>query len=461
MNQALSNVFFGNTFDYVMANYLSIKDIYRLSLVSSAFYKKINRDYMTIHMQRRIEAKLKEIFNSEYGIFIKKMHEARAVISGSFILQCILNEKWENSDIDIYVEYTEDDKYLKILHEYLSTKTTQIEDGYYAEKDIHKTTNYFFDNDYKIQIVQFYTDIRCDNCMMNRKFTDGIKRYKCSNEVPCEGKKQTIWEHIKYTGFDICKNMAYFNDKLSLKLRTTNYREIINKCTTFTILDLEDFFYRIKKYSQRGFFFKPRYNKLVCLEYLLFKKIPFSNRMCIIKCDNIDKKKKILHEERKLVACNLDCSFGLLFRNIRHIHAYDWNTGKYNIYIYSTNHVFDKLLQNPNEETMELIKKMKNLDEYAQKRNDFAKAHGVPEISIYNKKNLKYEIQYGLPYKPLHDPVPKPASNPKPISNPKTTSEPIDNKFMSGEEYRKLHANKKKPEKKKDGWIVVGGKKKK
>ena len=52
------------------------------------------------------------IFGDHYDVFVKIMIDNGAFISGSFIIQCILNEDWsvlnEKTDIDIYVPFEGD-----------------------------------------------------------------------------------------------------------------------------------------------------------------------------------------------------------------------------------------------------------------------------------------------------------------------------------------------------------------
>ena len=48
-----------------------------------------------------VEERMGKIFGDGITIFKNLLSSTHAVITGSFILQCILNEKWKNSDIDI------------------------------------------------------------------------------------------------------------------------------------------------------------------------------------------------------------------------------------------------------------------------------------------------------------------------------------------------------------------------
>lgn len=406
----------GNTFDYVIAPYLNIKDIYNMSLVSGTLYKRMDEKYIMKHIQKRIVYGLQQIFGDNYYTFAKKLYESKAVISGSFILQCILNEKWTNSDIDIYVayngpydQYVEDKKIvLSSVEEYLKTKTSYSAEGYYRTLyDVRRTINYFYNknimitqdllwddssiNATTIQVVEIYTNLQCPNCMKGMKcikYNDVLERPSF-----CKPRKQTLWNHVQNTGFDICKNMVYFDKNLNLQLDIKNYRQIINKKTTFSVLDIDDFYFRIEKYSKRGFLFKPKFNKLIYLEYLFFKKTP---------CQIQKTYDKDTHKFKR--RCRGNCPVQLLFRNVRHAHRceYDETSGRYVNYIViePNNKMFDKLLLNGDEESYKLIEKCDTLDKYAKIRNNLAVQNNKEPISIFNSKNLKYDIQYGLPADP-------------------------------------------------------------
>jgi len=367
----------GYIFDNIIANYLDIKDIYNLSLVNRSLYHKINENYILTHIKTRIINNLKNIFEDDYNSFVLAINRAKAIISGSFIIQSILNEKWHESDIDIYVEYDKNNKYAGILEEFLGSKTNDYVDGYYHRfDDIHSTRNYYFKKNYTIQLVKIYTTINCcRNCMQN---------LTCINDIKCTGKKsQTLWDHVNNTGFEACKNMIYFNDDLNLEAKLKEYKQIINKCTVFTILDTEDFLFRINKYSRRGFFFKPKYNKLLCLEYLWRKLY----NLQIKKTNNL-----------KHSCISAQCLLKLFYRNINHYHHHDNGY----IYIHQNNNILDKLFFPSDLATKQLILKCINLDAYAAIRNKLAEDNNAPKINIYNTKNLKYDMQYGLPIIPYN-----------------------------------------------------------
>lgn len=75
-----------------------------------------------------VENRLSEIFGQKNFVEIQTaLQKSRAVISGSFIAQCILGEYWEGSDIDIYVSIPED---IPTVAPFDLTPTPCIDTGY-------------------------------------------------------------------------------------------------------------------------------------------------------------------------------------------------------------------------------------------------------------------------------------------------------------------------------------------
>ena len=74
------DVFGGNAFDHVISNYLDIKDIYNLSLTCNYLYNRFKKQYVEMHIKRRIEYHLKQIFKESYNVFIEHMIASRSVI---------------------------------------------------------------------------------------------------------------------------------------------------------------------------------------------------------------------------------------------------------------------------------------------------------------------------------------------------------------------------------------------
>jgi hypothetical protein len=76
-------------------------ELYRLKLTCHAFYQAITFNVFNTSIIKQIDKKLKQSLHDVYS-FKQLLQQTQAYISGSFIIQCILNENYD-SDIDIYV----------------------------------------------------------------------------------------------------------------------------------------------------------------------------------------------------------------------------------------------------------------------------------------------------------------------------------------------------------------------
>jgi len=82
------------------------KDLYNLMLTCKYYIKNsLKNDFKSIIINE-INRRLRLIFKDDFDEFKKAMQESNAVIVGSFITQCILDERWEYSDISICVPIT-------------------------------------------------------------------------------------------------------------------------------------------------------------------------------------------------------------------------------------------------------------------------------------------------------------------------------------------------------------------
>jgi hypothetical protein len=99
MNRILTDdAFYGH-----IMNRLSTKDLINLDI---AMLQKVTSNYEKKQpLIKKIISRLKKIFGPDYDGFIRALQLSGAAISGSFIIQCILDVEWSGSDIDIYVKY--------------------------------------------------------------------------------------------------------------------------------------------------------------------------------------------------------------------------------------------------------------------------------------------------------------------------------------------------------------------
>lgn len=430
MNNTLFNsVIIGNIFDNIILKKITLKDAYKLSLVNLALYKRMNEEYFIRIMKNRIETRLREILGVNFRPFIIKMNKVRAVLSGSFLHQCILEESYENTDIDIYTENLKKDEELNNFIKTFSAYSDSDDYGMYdkAFSCLRNITDHNIDNNNVLSEIEmnFIQDI--DETKYDYVKPKEIRDLKQKIKKECTkiqvvsiktSKEYNLWNHVKNTGFDVCRNMAYYDNDLNLQLRLFNIREIMFKRSTFMIQNITDFYYRIEKYSKRGFTFKPKYNKLLYLEYIYFK---FAH-IHILKT-NFDEK---IFNKLNGKGCGINCPIKLLFNDTRHYHTvsdkdpYDYgsgekittveNDGTFNRILPQLMHGF-KMYYDKDKDRIkfsdfekddpmsrrnlrEAVAHCNDLDEYAKIRNNFAKY----PINVYSRtKEYKYDISFGKP----------------------------------------------------------------
>jgi hypothetical protein len=99
---SVDSVLFGDPFTHIFNN-LCVKDLYELYLTTPKYKSLFTPQTINQVLINKINDRLKYIFQDQYDNFKLALKTDKAVISGSFIIQCILGETWSNSDIDIYV----------------------------------------------------------------------------------------------------------------------------------------------------------------------------------------------------------------------------------------------------------------------------------------------------------------------------------------------------------------------
>lgn len=99
-------VLYGDPFIYCITTFLNINDFYNLYIVNKKYHMLINKQKIISRIIiKNINNRFKEIFKDnmnyfdEFKAFLKK---GKCVITGSFILECILEQNYSNT-IDIYV----------------------------------------------------------------------------------------------------------------------------------------------------------------------------------------------------------------------------------------------------------------------------------------------------------------------------------------------------------------------
>lgn len=115
---------------------LRIKDIINLRQVDRQYKDEITKEDINRYICNKITKRLAEIFDDKWPGFKKELERSGAVISGSFIIQSILDEYWaedSKQDIDIYVSLPDD----QINIEYVNNVTTKIESWFFENKFVY------------------------------------------------------------------------------------------------------------------------------------------------------------------------------------------------------------------------------------------------------------------------------------------------------------------------------------
>ena len=103
MNDMLTTLLCSDKSNY-FTDFLTIRDCYVLSWTNTAY-----NDFFQALMQTKIDTLLQTTFRKYLGdkteTFVSLLHKSGAVLSGSFVLQTVLQETWDlkPSDIDIFV----------------------------------------------------------------------------------------------------------------------------------------------------------------------------------------------------------------------------------------------------------------------------------------------------------------------------------------------------------------------
>jgi len=223
--------------------YLPFK--HQLEIYDSSLYDE------KLLVMNRLKQKFKNT-NIDVEKFIECLIQDKAVISGSFILQCVYDVEWIPSDIDIYYAYTEDNikmclDYDKNIECYPSCKTVQkylIDKGWssfgdpttleYAEdclisKKLSSNRKIYLQEE---KICGHFSCIRKDICnghplsiVDKFDYCDNIQMCKFSNCCLCEYKKNSKFKNFcencdRFTIDLVCVNQNSFgtilNDKIDL-----------------------------------------------------------------------------------------------------------------------------------------------------------------------------------------------------------------------------------------------------
>jgi hypothetical protein len=471
LNDTTHQVLLGNVFDHIISKYLTPKDILHLGFADTLLRSKLNLLYIHSQIKKRVFERLRIIFREDYKEFINTMIKTNAIISGSFIIQCVLNEYWDNSDIDIYV-----------------SNNNTLQKGKWNWNDAGGASNHFnsVSSGNSLVLHRLFSNISKNTYLSDYKtfgnHIEAIVNYELYNDSKIQvinvntSDDYTLRDHNRNTGFDICKNILRFNKDKSMFLEFKNLKDIIYRRSLFSILEIDDFYYRIEKYSKRGFYFKPKFNKTLYLEYIMLHFNGYHSLQTNFREDTyhkLTKKQKSFQEEIHLSPdyingkyygdlppynCGVNCPVKLLFRDARHYHSV-WDDPNGNwigykvITVENIDGRFDKIIPqlkkcDYDRGMMRICYGCKNSDEWVKLRTakvmtelDDSEKEFIPWLSRKYAKDpgsYKYDVQYGLP------------------CNPRIT---LDEKKALKKEKKKEKNTQMSRQEKKTGWTQVSRRK--
>lgn len=208
-----------------LLNYFAAIDLYHLKLTSKYFRQIITQDIINYSIVSNINNKLE----NEYQGILDFLKNNKAFISGSFIIQNILNEYYVNSDIDIYFPFTDknDLEITRPIDNFNVIHDTLCYDGAINATAIkmHRVTDYRSKSGKCLQVIYIQID---DN-------------------------RQSIIDYLSDGfDFDICKNFYRYNE-----LYIDRIDQICNKQLHFKInnnyWERDKTMNRVYKYQNRGF----------------------------------------------------------------------------------------------------------------------------------------------------------------------------------------------------------------
>ncbi len=236
-----NSVLYGDVFWHNIINYLSPIDLYNLVQTCKYYEQNINMQHVKNNTIKQLNNKLSNIFGPKLPEFKNILQDVNGIISGSCILQSILGEKWEKSDIDIFIPVRGN----VITNTPSDNPKSEMDDFMFANG---KMTDYDAAN-------RYYSNI-CGRIIV------WCRTYKINNQlvqvilINVENRINKMCDFIfKNFDFDICKNI-YHRENNNDNIVIHNIKDVLTKQTTFKIgTRFGSSVLRCEKYMKRGFTF--------------------------------------------------------------------------------------------------------------------------------------------------------------------------------------------------------------
>ncbi len=224
-----------------------------------------------------VETRLSEIFGQKNLVEIQTaLQKSQAVISGSFIVQCILGEYWEGSDIDIYVPIPEDiptvmPHDIRIDHDHCEVHDVELNNGIkvkyscggYLITEIENVLFHLSDEKEHNGCYEQEGESEGQYCGLFGESIYGMREYIIKNEtkqkiqvMQVNTKKLPLGDFIfRSFDFDFCKAFYGVMEKKSF-VNCFDLKSIFSKCCEMEYtVNMKKSLERFEKYSKRGFQF--------------------------------------------------------------------------------------------------------------------------------------------------------------------------------------------------------------
>jgi hypothetical protein len=219
-----------------------VVDIKSLFKCEEKLYRSLMSPILKEHLPFKVDNYFRTLFGDRYSEFRRLMTIDKAVISGSILLQIILNETWEGSDIDIFIPVSnyslENIPRNTLLFSALQDFLYNFTEGRVAPAGI--APMYVFDADRVIAKIHSYTKInqaplQTITLRVNRDYDNVMTFIQNSFDL------------------SVCKNGFYY-DAQGPKLVLHDVEEIVYKISRCRVTQPRYLcYYRVQKYTNRGF----------------------------------------------------------------------------------------------------------------------------------------------------------------------------------------------------------------
>ncbi|AYV81549.1 MAG: hypothetical protein Harvfovirus40_12 [Harvfovirus sp.] len=211
---------------FSVSDYLSPVDMYSLNEV---FPSKYSSKYCKRNIIRGMNNSLRGVFGENLGAFKEALKACGGVVSGSFILQSILGEKWIGSDLDIFSPKNND------INRFLLT-------CYGVAGD-----DRFFARGYDHLLSEM---LRIRDCYIN----SGAQLVQ---EIQIKKQAGELFPYVlEHFDLDICKSVYGIREDGTEYMNINKVDAIMNKTVTFDFKgDISKALSRCDKYRKRGFRF--------------------------------------------------------------------------------------------------------------------------------------------------------------------------------------------------------------